>query len=157
SFDGFRLVAPRGGPARGDRHRLRQPADVPGEVRVEAHEPDVVGLGLGVVEDEFFDPPELLGRDGLLAQGVEEGPQLGDDGGFGGHARPSWASFFWTHWKRISRSFARALYTASTDRPTCRDADCVVAPSAKRRARRSRSRGVSRSTHAESASRRASS
>src|SRR5262245_29685456 len=66
---------PADAPAHGLLGRPRQGGEVPGEVRVQAHVLDVIRLGLGVRQDQFLQPPHLLGGDGVLAQGVEEAAQ----------------------------------------------------------------------------------
>src|SRR5262249_40100270 len=105
----------------------------------------------------FLQAAELFGGDRLLAQGVEQGAQLGGLVERAGHAYPSCARVRLTHSNSPWRIFASALYTASTERPTAAAVDWVVAPSANRRASSSRSRGRSFSTQRARASRRSSS
>ena len=93
----------------GDGGRLGQPAEVPDEVGVQAHVLDVERLGLRPAEDQFLDPADLLGGDRLLAQGVEQGPQLVPLGEVGCHGRPSRVRVRWTHSKSDCRIFASAL------------------------------------------------
>jgi hypothetical protein len=49
------------------------------EVRVEAHELDVLPLGPGIVKDEFFETLQLLGGDRLLDESIKEFTQLGEN------------------------------------------------------------------------------